>query len=200
MSIIQTLIQRGEVEELASRLDAMSHTDRCRGLFALRRGELRLLYERVEGVWPLSLSDFVPEEQLPLTEVIHEGINTLPTFRRFQKRFCRPSEPEREVLWGYNHQWFGQVTGPGYFSARPGWASDPVVISYIEPAEERAPSWPPLAPSHARLGRFIYRNTEDRMRRVSAHVTVGAAYRGRDALGAWFLLCREVPGVGLRRV
>lgn len=195
MGHLSTLIQGGTPEAIAAWLDGMSHVDRCNALFALSGPELGALYALVEGAWPLELADFVPEGTPPLQEVIHEGMNSLPTFRRFQKRFCRPSDPARGVLWGYNHQWFSAVTGPGYFTTRPGWPSDPVVIDYIEPAKERASGWPPLAPSHARLGRFIYRNTEDRMRKVSSHVTIGAAFKGRDALGVWFVLCREARGV-----
>jgi hypothetical protein len=38
---------------------------------------------------------------------------------------------------------------------------------------------------------FVYNNTRDFMRRVSQHVSIGTAYKGDKALGAWFVLCRE---------
>lgn len=193
MLTLKHLIRDGATaEQTAWFLDRLSHEERLRHIEALGRHEMDLLYHGVEGVFPLTLSDFVPNGTDPLREVIHDGFNTLPAFRAFQKRFVRPTEADWEVLFGYNHQWYGWWTGPGYFVARPGWPSDPVVVDYIEPARQRDPRWPELAPSHARLGRFIYRNTVDRMRRVSEHVTIGAAFKAdRDAMGVYFMLARR---------
>ena len=37
----------------------------------------------------------------------------------------------------------------------------------------------------------MYHHTRDYMRRVSSHVTVGAAYKGETSLDHYFMLCRE---------
>ncbi len=58
---------------------------------------------------------------------------------------------------------------------------------------EKPAHWPPIAPSSARLGRFIYEGTVDVMRGISAHVSVGRAKNKRGWVDAWFVLLREEP-------
>ncbi|MEL6182632.1 MAG: hypothetical protein AAFS10_26985 [Myxococcota bacterium] len=182
--------------EIAALLDHMSHRQRLEAIGALSRSHLRDLYHRVRGAGDLDADYFVPSDVPPMTQVIHWGRNSLPTFRSFQKRFCRPDpeatlQPQNVLLWGYNEQEMALFTGPGYFVVRPGNEDDPIVIDYRFVPENKPYGWPEIHDNAYRLSRFIYNNTVDKMRRVSEHVTIGAAYREEQALGAYFILCRE---------
>ena len=44
---------------------------------------------------------------------------------------------------------------------------------------------------HERLSRFVYYQTQDLMRGVSEHVSIGRASRNGEEMSAWFILCRE---------
>jgi hypothetical protein len=134
-------------------------------------------------------------------EVIHDGANTLPVpapLRRFQKRFCWPAGDGRARLFGYNEGVTRRVIGPGFFVAvptdgRPHWAArGPVVVDYFQvPDGEVAASWPKVVPNTKGLQRFVYDKTRDFMRRVSRHVSIGAAFRGERPLDHYFVLCRQ---------
>ncbi len=141
----------------------------------------------------VSVDAVVPPDTPPLTEVIHEGQNTLPAFRSFQKRFCLPSAEHqtdnRRVLWGYNHQTFSGITGPGYFVAYDDSETGEVVIDYRELPPEHPEEWPPIIDNKAKLGRFVYAGMVDRLRRVSDHVTIGRAYKSKP-MNAFFTLVR----------
>ncbi len=132
----------------------------------------------------------MPASKAPLEEVVHFGRNSMPLFSTFQKRFCRPGDEHAPELWGYNEQPMRLFTGPGYFVARE-IEHDEVLIDYTALPAGRAPSWPELSPNHARLGRFIYDGTQDAMRGVSHHVSVGRAARAGKWLDNWFVLCRD---------
>lgn len=182
-------------QELADYLDSLSHPSRLRLVTELKLRDQSKLYELVEGAFSLNLHHFVPEDTAPLQEVIHWGKNGLPAFTRFQKRFCRPRAEDQagEVLWGYNHTpgLVNTAVGPGYFVARDGQPDTPVWIDYFLTPPHKPGHWPPIKPKTYRLSRFVYHQTIDRMRKVSHHVSVGAAYRKESALGAYFVLCRE---------
>jgi len=152
------------------------------------------VWDAATGGKPLTLDDFVPPSIEPLTEVIHHGKNSLPAFVYFQKRFCRPKAPEaKETLVGYNHQGHGAATGPGYFVAHPSADAGVVDIDYTITPGEKAPAWPPIEPSSARLGRFIYHGTIDVMHGVSTHVSIGRARKKSGWMDVWFVLVREDP-------
>ena len=193
MLTLKHMIRDGATpEQCGILLDRMSHDERMGQLVGLGTAEMDRLYYSIEGHRLLDMDTFVPGHVEPLREVIHDGVNTLPAFRHFQKRFVRPEDASWDALFGYNHQWYSWWTGPGYFVARRGTPADPIVVDYIEPARARDPRWPELAPSHVRLGRFIYANTVDRMRRVSEHVTIGAAFKAdKDPMGVFFMLARR---------
>src|ERR1017187_9300711 len=115
------------------------------------------LWEATKGAHPLTLDDFVPRSFDALTEVIHHGKNSLPTHNFFQKRFCKPKDPEtKDMLVGFNHQSWAAVTGPGYFVARPSTDAGDVDIDYTMVPKEKPEAWPPIQPNSARLGRFVY--------------------------------------------
>ena len=56
--------------------------------------------------------------------------------------------------------------------------------------------WPAPAiikPNSSGLQVLVYHKTRDYMRRVSSHVSIGAAYKGESdkEMGAYFVLCRD---------
>lgn len=178
--------------EIARRLDEMSPEARLRTVTRLGRRQLAPLFEAAAVNPPLRLEEIVPAETPPLVQVIHEGKNSLPLFKRFQKRFCRPPAALNGAheLWGYNHQWYGAVTGPGYFVCHHQ-ADGELVVDYYRLPPDRPPAWPPVIPNSARLSRFIYYQTADVIRRVSRHVVIGRAFRKGKPFDAWFALVRR---------
>ncbi|CAN0585055.1 unnamed protein product, partial [Laminaria digitata] len=123
-----------DMDAIEAALDGVSHEERMTVLRALTPKLQARLFDAAEGR-VVKLEQIVPSSKGELVEVIHEGQNTLPAFRHFQKRFCRPSEAnspnDREVLWGYNHQTMSGFTGPGYFVAYDDEAGE-VCIDYRE--------------------------------------------------------------------
>ena len=175
-------------------LDGLAHDARVAAIRSVGRAEQRRLYAEVEEFLPLALEDLVPADRGDLETVRHFGRNTLPAFRLFEKRFCRPPGADRHApaeLWGYNHQSTARFTGPGYFVAREDPDRAEVWIDYTRLPAGRAAGWPEIRPNERGLARLVYGFMVDTLRRVSEHVTIGsAAKRGRD-IGSWFALCRE---------
>ncbi len=188
-----------DIEAIAAWLDRRDPPDRLAALRGLRRDEQRTLYDRAAPAAPLDLAFFVGEAAAR-GEVVHDGINTLPLpapLRRFQKRFSRP-EHGSPRLFGYNEGPTRRVIGPGYFVAlatagRPTWTDrGGVVIDYFQvPDGSVPPGWPPVVDNDRRLQRFVYHRTRDFMRRVSTHVSIGAAWKSERALDHYFVLCRR---------
>ena len=90
------------------------------------------------------------------------------------------------------------IIGPGFFVGVPtegnaDWeARGAIVIDYFQtPDGDVAADWPKVVPNSKGLQRFVYYQTRDFMRRVSEHVSVGAAYKVEKPLGQYFMLCRE---------
>ena len=90
------------------------------------------------------------------------------------------------------------MIGPGYFVAlgtagRAAWADrGGVVIDYFQVPDGPVPDgWPRVVDNDWRLQRFVYHRTRDFMRRVSAHVSIGAAWKSERSLDHYFLLCRR---------
>ena len=90
------------------------------------------------------------------------------------------------------------LIGPGFFVGVPtdgnsDWEQrGAIVIDYFQtPDGEVADGWPKVVPNSKGLQRFVYYQTRDFMRRVSEHVSVGAAYKVEKPLGHFFMLCRE---------
>jgi hypothetical protein len=186
------LVPPFDPSELARQLDAMREETRLATVVALRRRELAPLFEAAAANAPLLLTDLVPADVPPLTEVIHEGKNSLPLFTRFQKRFCRPpaDQDTGTELWGYNEQTFRAATGPGYFVLHHTDAGE-LVVDYTRLPPGKPQAWPRILPNSARLSRFIYYQTTDALRRVSKHVVIGRAYRKGRPFDAWFALVRR---------
>lgn len=189
-------MRRGVVKpmEIAGLLDALGSAERIRAVRSLGRAEQRRLYDAVRGAAAVRLVDLVPPATPDLVAVRHYGRNTLPLFTHFEKRFARPpgenaASPRRLV--GFNFQTMSPVTGPGYFVAYEDAARGEVQIDYRETPTQTPADWPPVRPNDRGLGRLVYGNMVDTLRRVSEHVTIGSAARGGKDLGSWFVLCRE---------
>jgi hypothetical protein len=188
------------IEEIAEWLDRRTHAERLEAIRTLHRSHQRTLYTRASLSPAITLEHFVPPSRPDRTEVRHHGKNTLPVpdvFRTFEKRFCRPADGTQR-LFGYNEGAALQWLGPGYFVARPTadnpvWAArGDVVIDYFEvPDGPVVETWPPVVPNTRGLQRFVYHKTRDFMRRVSQHVSIGAAYRVERSLDHYFVLVRE---------
>ena len=202
MSLSALIASKSHFQAIEAYLDDLPSAQRLQEVDALSRRSQRTLYQLVEEAPPLTLDFFVPSDVGVLKEVIHHGKNTLPLLpklRRFQKRFCRPIH-EKGALYGYNESPSRPLIGPGYFLAvstegNSEWQQrGNIVIDYFQvPTGEIPHFWPQVKPNSAGLQKFVYNKTRDFMRRVSKHVSIGAAYKGDKALGAWFVLCREDP-------
>ncbi|MGM0558746.1 MAG: hypothetical protein ACQEVA_20335 [Myxococcota bacterium] len=182
-----------DVEALGEAFDNAPQDQRIEAIRSFSPKIQANLFEAAAGN-DVPIAHMVPEGTAPLTEVIHEGQNTLPAFRKFQKRFCRPSkgeEPaEREMLWGYNHQLMSPFTGPGYFVSYEDEETGEFWIDYRDLPPERPDDWPKIISNKARLGRFVYHGMVDRLRRVSQHCTIGRAFKDKP-MDAWFVLVRR---------
>lgn len=205
MTPLTELIQSdgATIQEIGAYLDGLSEPDRRAAVDALGRAEQRRLYQKAAQApaQALTLAHFVPEGVGPGVSVTHLGRNTLPLpqrHRRFEKRFCRAADGAGR-LFGYNEAPSRALIGPGYFVAYvirdtdpPAWRErGPVVIDYFQvPDGPVDPAWPAVVPNSRGLQMFVYQGTRDFMRPVSAHVSIGAAYKGEKSLDHYFVLCR----------
>lgn len=181
----------GNIKEISEYLDSLNHNERLLACRSLSPQNQAHLFELARDYQAIDLEFFVPSSTEPLAQVIHHGRNSLPVFRFFQKRFCLPNqetpEPQR---WGYNEQAMITATGPGYFVAKnTDWGE--VVIDYYQTPPAKPNSWPPILPNTEKLSRFIYYHTQDFMRGVSKHVSIGRAVKEGSLMNNWFVLCRE---------
>jgi len=179
--------------DIARELDGMSEEARLATVLGLRRRQLAPLYEAAAANEPLRFTDLVPADVPPLTEVVHEGKNSLPAFTRFQKRFCRPPADAHGAgteLWGYNEQTFKTFTGPGYFVLHHDDAGQ-LVVDYTRLPPAKPAAWPRILPNSSRLSIFVYHGMIDVLRRVSHDVIIGRAYRRGRPFDAWFALVRR---------
>jgi hypothetical protein len=177
-------------KEIARVLDDVGDPVRLRTAMDLSRRELAALFDAAADNEPLALDDLVPPGVPPLTEVIHEGKNSLFLFTRFQKRFCRPPDNAIPELWGYNEQTFRFFTGPGYFVAYPTDGAS-LLIDYARVPPAKPEHWPEIISNRARLSRFVFYGTTDILRRVSHRVSIGRMYRGGKPRDTWFVLVRK---------
>lgn len=183
-------------EMIAAFLDGLDHAGRMDQVRGSPRGMQGPLYDCAGKNAPLDLDWFVPPGKEG--EVVHHGWNSLPLpafGRAFEKPMVRCPDGSG-LLYGYNRSPFGPLIGPGYFLHTPSpapWADrGATVIDYFQvPAHPVPAAWPRVVPNRRGLQFFVYNGTRDFMRRVSRHVSIGAAYRGDKKLGAYFLLVRE---------
>jgi hypothetical protein len=192
--------ERADIAAIAGYLDGLGGDERWREVSGLGRSAQRMLYEKAAHAEPIDLAHFVGAAGAR-EEVVHDGVNTLPLprpLRRFQKRFCRPEGDAERRLFGYNEGPTRRVIGPGFFVAvptapRPAWsARGAIVVDYFQvPDGPVADSWPRVVDNSWRLQRFVYFETRDFMRRVSQHVSIGAAFKRERPLDHYFVLARR---------
>ena len=188
------------IDRIAEHLDALPHGERLSQSRALGRSAQRKLWNKAKAAPALALTDFVPQATAARAPVRHHGRNTLPVpgpFRLFEKRFCRPGAGG-ERLFGYNEGITRSWIGPGFFVARATkgnreWEErGAIVVDYFDvPDAPVADGWPQVVPNTKGLQRLVYFHTRDFMRRVSTHVTIGAAHKEEKPLDHYFVLVRE---------
>jgi hypothetical protein len=186
---------RGEspsIDAIEAHLDSLDPDARVAEVRSLGRSEQARLFEAASGHRSISLDHFVPTSHGPMEEVVHEGKNSLPAFNHFAKVFVRPEAGAPE-LWGYNRAggFIETVVGPGYFVAYPHAVPGEVLVDYLRVPPSRPGHWPEILPNSARLSVVVYNGTQDILRGVSKHVTIGRATKGGKPMSAWFALCRR---------
>lgn len=197
MTTLKSLLSsdRPDLPAVTAHLDSLEPAARLAEVRSLGSAEQSRLYDAARGYRRIDLAHFVPPGLPPLAEVVHDGKNNLPAFSLFAKVFCHPDGDRAGApdLWGYNRgsALVETAVGPGYFVARPHGDGE-VVIDYLEVPPRRPGGWPPILPNSARLSRFVYYRTQDFMRGVSEHVSIGHATRDGKDLPNWFVLCRRV--------
>ena len=186
--------------QVAQHLEALSLQDRTKQAIALGRKAQRRLFQLSAEAPAVTIEDFVPAGTPPLTQVVHEGRNTLPLFTRFQKVFCAPADGSKR-LFGYNEGFTRHLIGPGYFvghytnepPSEAGWTErGAIVVNYfLVPDAEVAPGWPKVVPNTRGLQTFVFNGTRDYMRKVCEGVTIGEAFKGEKSIDNYFILVRQ---------
>ena len=194
-SLKSLLSHASDLSAVASHLDGLAAAQRLAETRELGLGAQRRLYELAAGWKAITLEDLVADDVPAMQEIVHHGRNTLPAFNNFAKVFVRPDEDGQgePELWGYNRnsQFLETVVGPGYFVCHAHSAPGELLVNYLR-VPPRAPAhWPAILPNSARLSRFVYNGTQDVLRGVSEHVTIGRATKAGKDLPAFFVLCRE---------
>jgi hypothetical protein len=172
---------------ISQALDDATHDARVNWMHGLGGRELKAMYTLARSGGTLPITHFHGEAG----EVrIHHGKNSLPMFTHFQKRVCL----HEGTLQGYNHQTMAWLTGPGHFTLYQDGA-DEVIFDYIQQPQTAPEVFPALVPNEKGGGRFVYAGMIDRVRRVSEHCVIGAAFKGGKDMGARFMLTREPAAV-----
>ncbi|GIW72832.1 MAG: hypothetical protein KatS3mg102_2374 [Planctomycetota bacterium] len=190
---LRAALWRPEPELAAVRalLQRLGPAERVAALKRLKGRDMARLFELCAQSPPLGVADLLPLPEAAGRTVVWEGVNSLPVFRRFQKRFyrARPEEPE---LAGYNHQPLEPLTGPGCFVARAAEPAAPgaVVLDYTRTPQVQPPGWPRVRPPARGLGRLVYGGMQDYMRRVTDDVLIGRAWRYGQPTDNYFVLVR----------
>lgn len=184
---------RPDMKAISAHLDSLTSSVRIAESRALSGRAQARLFEAAQGYRPIGLADFVPADAAPLSEVPHFGRNSLLAFTHFAKVFCRPDGNVKDELWGYNRnplQLIETVVGPGYYVAYPYSAPGEVLVDYLRVPPRKPRHWPPILSNSARLSKVVYNGTQDILRGVSTHVSIGRASRKGKIMDNWFVLCR----------
>ncbi len=192
MDVTVMLEPEVDLPRVAALLDGLGHEGRVHTVRTWTKKLQATLFEAAKGHLPIDLDFLVPSSVAPLVEVIHDGQNTLPAFRHFQKRFAKLEEGAVELV-GYNHQAMSAFTGPGYFVVTRGEGDQrgELLIDYTKTPQRKPPTWPSLR-ANSGIGGLVYGGMIDHLRGISSHVSIGRAYRGK-AVDAWFALVRRDP-------
>jgi hypothetical protein len=191
MGELSELIRQGATPQaLAAHLDGADAAARLAQTLALSSKQQAQLFDRAQDAFSLVLDDLTPQKSA-FEPVAHEGRNSLPAFSYFAKVFCRPDveSPER---WGYNRNppLVHRTVGPGYFVAVTHGPKE-VLIDYTLTPPRKPESWPTIVHKYTKLSRFVFFGTQDVLRKVSQHVSIGRARRAGKWMDNWFVLCRS---------
>ncbi len=197
MTNLRALLSAGRPDMAAIKdyLDGLDHATRVAETRSLGRSQQRKLFDAAAGFLPISVDDIVSPTTKPMVEVVHHGKNTLGVFTEFAKVFVRGDGAPPRELWGYNRNssFIETVVGPGYFVAYDHSVAGEVLVDYTRLPPRHPEGWPPILSNAARVSFFVYNGTQDVLRGVSKHVSIGRATKGGKDLPAWFVLCREEP-------
>jgi hypothetical protein len=180
-----------DLERLAAVLDGLGHEGRVHTTRTWTARQQKALFEAAKGFREGDLGFLVPPDRGTLEEVIHDGINTLPLFRSFQKRFTKD---ESASVFGYNEQTWSWFSGPGYFSVRLGEGehAGELVIEYSKIPSHKPSSWPAIRDNDGGTRALVFGRLTDYVRPISAHVSLGSGYKGSSHQG-FFALVRRDP-------
>lgn len=205
-TFVQLLRDGATIDVIETHLNDLEGGARREQVHQLKPADQARLYALAEGRHT-DLDFYLPPGTPAGTEVIHDGINTLPVIGgTFQKRFAiDPDDPSR--ICGYNHNHTGIVsqlfwfTGPGYFLVRAKGSDSPdgrtdhggqVFINYYEqPSRAPVPTWPAPQPPLALTAGLVWGQMCDYMWRVSNHVSIGTAFKKGKAMNQYFTLVRQ---------
>lgn len=182
-----------DLAAIRAHLDGLSSPDRVAEVIELGRKSQAKLFELAKGFLPMTLDDLVPPGVAPMPGVPHEGKNSLPSFTRFATVFYRPDDAAlaKKEVWGFNRtsRLVTTTVGPGYYVAYPHGKGE-ILVDYTRAPPRFPKDGPRYRPNDARLSRFVYNQTQDVLRGVSTHVSIGRASRRGKDLDNWFILCR----------
>jgi hypothetical protein len=185
------LLSRADTTQaaLASFLDGLDPATRVAQSMALgNKAQQKRLWELCGKAPALTLETMVPASTPDGQEVIWAGVNTLPVFKMFEKRFMRVNG---SVI-GYNKQTTSWMTGPGYFTlvTSPHEARE-LRVDYTNVPSTTPAGWPTVKPNDRGLSNLIYKNLFDYLRFVSRDVVIGFATRLDKPIDSYFLLARR---------
>jgi hypothetical protein len=193
MDLTTFLEPKIDLARIAEILDGLGHDGRCHTVRTWTKRHHGSIFEAAKGFRPLDIDFLVPGGAV-LEEVIHEGHNTLPMFRRFEKRFVK-IEGESYPVGGYNHQSMEAFTGPGYFTVTKGETDHEgeLVIDYRTVPRTKPASWPEIRSNDSGLAALVNGGMVDYLRGISSHVSIGVAFKDGAPRGQWFTLVRRDP-------
>lgn len=195
MDVTILLEPKIDLPRLTQILDGLGHEGRVHTIRTWTKHHQQALFEAAKGYMPLDLDFLVPSGVGPLVPVIHEGVNTLPMFKRFQKRFVK-LDRSAFPIGGYNHQSMQALTGAGYFGVTKGEGEHEgeLVIDYSKIPTQKPASWPELKSNEGGLAGIVNGGMIDYLRGLSSHVSIGVAYKDGKHRNQWFALVRQDPG------
>ena len=180
-----------DIEKLAELLDGLGHEGRVHTMRGWDKKKMAAIFDACAGR-SISIEQVVPSSIGADVEVIHDLRNTLPLFSDAQKRFARTAD---EAIGGYNRQHgIARVSEPGYFTVRAGEGehANELVIDYGKVPSSKPASWPAIESNdQGFLNGIVWGGMVDYLRRVSQHVSIGAATKGGKPIGQYFALVRR---------
>ncbi len=193
MDVSVLLEPKIDLDRLAEVLDGLGHEGRVHTTRTWHKKQQAAIFEAAKGR-AIDLDFLVPPSIGELVEVIHEGVNTLPTFSHFQKRFTRLPAEDEQKIGGYNHQppWMA-FSGPGYFVCKSGEGEHEgeVVVDYTHYPKHKPDAWPEIRKNEGVIPGMVFGGMTDYLRRISNNVSIGRAWKHGKALDQYFTLVRK---------